>query len=72
MELINYCLAKFEVLRTMQNLRRDERGVTALEYGLIAAFIAVAIIGAITALGGSLTALFGRISAAVALAAPAP
>ena len=62
MELINYCLAKFEVLRT---LRRDERGVTALEYGLIAALIAVAIITAVTTLGTELAALFGRASGAI-------
>lgn len=65
MELINYCLAKFEVMRTMQKLRHDERGVTALEYGLIAAFIAVAIIGALTTLGTDLGLLFGRISTAI-------
>ena len=32
---------------------RDESGATAIEYGLIAALIAVAIITAVTALGGA-------------------
>ena len=40
----------------------DESGATAIEYGLIAALIAVGIIAAATTLGGSLTDLFGRIS----------
>ena len=41
---------------------KDESGATAIEYGLIAALIAVAIIAAITLLGGSLTTLFTNIS----------
>ena len=42
-----------------------KRGATAIEYGLIAAGIAVVILGGITAVGGDLTALFGRIGAAL-------
>jgi pilus assembly protein Flp/PilA len=45
--------------------RRDSKGVTAMEYGLIAALIAVVIIGALTTIGTSLTAMFGKISAAL-------
>ena len=41
---------------------KDESGATAIEYGLIAALIAVGIIVAATTLGGQLSALFGRIS----------
>jgi len=41
---------------------RDDSGATAIEYGLIAALIAVGIIAAATALGGSLSDLFNRIS----------
>ena len=37
---------------------RDERGATAVEYGLMVALIAVVIIGAVTALGTDLTGLF--------------
>ena len=37
----------------------DERGATAIEYGLIAALIAVGCIAAFTILGGGLQALFG-------------
>ncbi|WP_170294709.1 Flp family type IVb pilin [Roseospira navarrensis] len=43
-------------------LRRDEKGATAIEYGLIAALIAVVIIGAVTIVGTSLTGTFGTIS----------
>ncbi len=41
---------------------KDESGATAIEYGLIAALIAVGIIAAATALGGSLSGLFETIS----------
>ncbi len=36
----------------------DESGVTAIEYGLLAALIAVAIVGAVGATGLSLTAIY--------------
>jgi pilus assembly protein Flp/PilA len=39
----------------------DESGATAIEYGLIAALIAVGIIAAATTLGGSLAGLFNKI-----------
>ncbi|MFV9474293.1 Flp family type IVb pilin [Advenella sp. RU8] len=41
---------------------KDEEGATAIEYALIAGLIAVAIIGALTALGGNISTLFGKIS----------
>ena len=44
---------------------RDESGATAIEYGLIAALIAVVIIGAVTSVGTSLTTTFGSVSTAV-------
>jgi pilus assembly protein Flp/PilA len=46
----------------IQSACRDERGVTAIEYGLIAALIAVVIIIAITAVGDSLQTVFNTIS----------
>lgn len=45
--------------------KRDEQGATAVEYGLMVALIAVAIIVAVTALGGKLTTLFTDIAAAI-------
>ena len=44
---------------------REENGVTAIEYGLIAALIAVAIIVALTSLGQSLESNFGEVSSAL-------
>jgi pilus assembly protein Flp/PilA len=43
----------------------DESGATAIEYGLIAALIAVAIIVAVTAVGTSLSGVFNTISTKV-------
>ncbi len=43
----------------------NESGATAIEYGLIAAGIAVAIVAAVTTLGGKLTSTFGLVSAAL-------
>lgn len=42
---------------------KDESGATAIEYGLIAALIAVAIIGGVTALGTNANTTFTTISA---------
>jgi pilus assembly protein Flp/PilA len=46
----------------------DESGVTAIEYGLLAALIAVAAIGGISATGASLEALYTTWSSAVVAA----
>jgi pilus assembly protein Flp/PilA len=47
---------------TLRNLLRDESGATAIEYGLIAALVSVAAIGALTAMGTSLKAMFTSVS----------
>jgi pilus assembly protein Flp/PilA len=47
---------------TLRNLINDESGATAIEYGLIAALISVAAIGAFTAVGSSLTSTFNNVS----------
>jgi pilus assembly protein Flp/PilA len=41
---------------------KDESGATAIEYGLIAALIAVAIVAALTTLGGGLNTLFTNVN----------
>ncbi|MFI8681667.1 Flp family type IVb pilin [Brevundimonas diminuta] len=41
---------------------KDESGATAIEYGLIAALIAVAIIGAVTLLGDNLATTFNNLA----------
>lgn len=40
----------------------DKRGVTAIEYGLIAALISVVIVSSATSIGGSLKSLFTGVS----------
>jgi pilus assembly protein Flp/PilA len=50
-------------------LIRREAGVTAIEYGLIAALVSIACIGAMNALGGSLQTAYLLIAAALAAAA---
>ncbi len=40
----------------------DRRGVTAIEYALIAALIAVIIIAALTALGKNISSTFNKVS----------
>ena len=50
-------------MRTLfTNLIKDESGVTAIEYGLIAALIAVAAIAAFTSVGSSLSTTFNSIA----------
>ena len=46
-------------------LNRDDRGATAVEYGLMVALIAVVIIGAVTLLGQNLLNIFNTVAAAV-------
>jgi len=53
-------MAKFSNL--MNRFSRDETGATAIEYGLIAALIAVVIIGALTVLGTTLETKFNEVS----------
>lgn len=49
---------------------RDEEGATAIEYGLIAALIAVVIIGALTALGTSIQTQFTTIDKSISSSSP--
>ena len=41
---------------------KEDSGATAIEYGLIAALVSVAAIGALTAMGGSLNTMFETVS----------
>ncbi|HEU5286469.1 MAG TPA: Flp family type IVb pilin [Sphingomicrobium sp.] len=43
-------------------LIRNEKGATAIEYGLIAALIAVAAIGAMSSIGSALNTTFGEVA----------
>jgi pilus assembly protein Flp/PilA len=49
-------------MKMLLRLAHDESGATAIEYGLIAALIAVVIIGAVTAVGTSLSTTFTSVS----------
>jgi pilus assembly protein Flp/PilA len=48
-----------------RNVSRDERGATAVEYGLMVALIAIVIIGAVTVLGTNLQGLFNTVATSV-------
>jgi len=49
-------------MRLFSRFMHDESGATAIEYGLIAALIAVVIIGAVTAVGTKLSTTFTTVS----------
>jgi pilus assembly protein Flp/PilA len=50
------------MLLTLKNLIQDESGVTAIEYGLIAALIAVVIIVVLTQIGTGLSTKFNSVA----------
>ena len=50
---------------TLSRFVRDESGATAIEYGLIAALIAVIIIGAVQAVGTQLSTTFTKVSSSI-------
>ena len=49
----------------LRKLRADERGATAIEYGLIAALIVIAMMGGLEAMGGGSAGMWGKIRTAV-------
>ena len=53
-----------------ERLKREEKGATAVEYGLMVGLIAVVIIVAVTTLGTKLNALFTSISGHLPTPAP--
>jgi pilus assembly protein Flp/PilA len=52
----------------LNKIRKDESGATAIEYGLIAALIAVVIIITVGAAGNNINATFAKIGGSVASA----
>ncbi|MEE9449849.1 MAG: Flp family type IVb pilin [Ignavibacteriaceae bacterium] len=52
-------------MKKLLRFLKDEEGVTAIEYGLIAALIAIGIIAAVTAVGIKLQGTFNTIDAAM-------
>ena len=57
-----------KLIKSLRQFMRDDEGVTAMEYGLIAALVAVVIIVPVTNVGTNLALVFGRISTALAAA----
>lgn len=53
------------MINMIKNFVKDESGATAIEYGLIAALVAVAIIAALQLLGEELNNIFNTVSAAL-------
>jgi pilus assembly protein Flp/PilA len=49
-------------MQTLRKIFKDSKGATAIEYGLIAALIAVAAIVAMKGLGNKLTSTFNNVS----------
>ena len=54
--------------KTWREFSGDTRGVTALEYGLLAGLIAVALIGVLTTFSQDLAGLFNRVDTNVTAA----
>lgn len=54
-----------ELYLKMKALLKNEEGVTAIEYGLIAGLIAILIIGAVTLAGESLQGVFNAVAGAL-------
>ena len=54
------------LIQSIRSFIRDEDGAAAIEYGLIAALIAIAIIVGATLLGNSLDGLFNRLGLCMA------
>ena len=50
-------------MKKFMRFLKDDEGVTAIEYGLLSALIAVAIIVGATLVGTNLNALFNRVGA---------
>ncbi len=55
----------------IKNFWNDEEGATAIEYGLIAGLIAVAIMGTVSILGTTLSGVFSSIAEKLGYKAPA-
>lgn len=60
------------MFRLLRRLRKDDRGATAIEYGLIAAIISIAGVVSFISMGDSLNRIFDTISSAIDSNAAAP
>jgi len=58
-------LSRLVKLQLKDAAMRDDKGATAVEYGLMVALIAIVIIVAVALLGTNLNELFGKVAASV-------
>ncbi len=68
--MLRYCMHIHNFLtqplaRLTKPLARDDRGATAVEYGLMVALIAAVIVTAVTLIGTNLTSVFNKVASAV-------
>jgi len=66
MNVLHFLTAYVQTAFNMASVKRDERGVSALEYALIASLIGLAIIVGVTSYGTSLNGFYSKISGKVA------
>jgi pilus assembly protein Flp/PilA len=59
---------EFVMFNLISRFVKEDSGATAIEYGLIAALVSVAAIGALTAMGESLSTMFNTVSTALSTA----
>jgi pilus assembly protein Flp/PilA len=62
-DMLNYFMTLASFLT--QRLGRDDRGATAVEYGLMVALIAAVIVTAVTLIGTNLTSVFNTVANAI-------
>ncbi|HEY6661722.1 MAG TPA: Flp family type IVb pilin [Sphingomicrobium sp.] len=53
------------IRKALHRLRSDKRGATAIEYGLIAALIVIAMMAGLSSMGGGVGGMWTKISTAV-------
>jgi pilus assembly protein Flp/PilA len=51
-----------DAIRTFRRLRSDKRGATAIEYGLIAALIVIAMMTGLSTMGGGTNGMWGKLA----------
>jgi len=58
-------ISRIRIGETVRRFAADDSGATAVEYGLLVAFIALAIVVAVNQLGARIAAIFNSLSASL-------
>lgn len=66
----NHLILGETIMEMINNFMQEEDGVTAIEYGLIAALIAVVIIASVQGVGTALVKVFTKVSSSLAAVVP--